>query len=83
MRAVLFRAQSTGHARDWNEFIHRVSGFPRPQEAEELAPGIWFLPLPDCQGFLDNLKGLLQRPLPLASSKTLEFDYATPWQTVS
>jgi hypothetical protein len=83
MRAVLFHAQSTGRPKDWNEFIHRVSGFSRPQVAEELAPGVWFLPLPDCQGFLDNLKGLLQRPLPVASSRMLEFDYAMTWQTLS
>jgi hypothetical protein len=83
MRAVLFHAQSTGHPVDWTEFLRRAEGLPRPAQAEKLAPGVWFLPLPDCQNFLNGLCALLRRPLPNAVAKMLEVDYATPWQPVS
>jgi hypothetical protein len=84
MRAVLFHARSTGHSIDWDEFVlRRIPALRPPSQAEELAPGVWLLPLPDCQKFLDDLTRLLQRPLPLASARTREVDYVTPWQTVS
>ena len=82
MRAVLFHAQSTSHP--WiTEFLQRAEGLPRPAQAEKLAPGVWFLPLPDRQNFLNGLCAMLRRPLPNAVAKMLEVDYATPWQPVA
>ena len=84
MRAVIFHAQSTGAQKNWDEFVlRRIPRFRPPAQAKELGPGAWFLPLPDCQKFLDDLTALLQRPMPLASAKTLEVDYVNTWQPVS
>lgn len=84
MRAVLFHAQSTGRQRAWDEFVQRrLPALEPPPQAEALAEGVWFLPLPDCQQFLDALTALMRRPMPLATARTLEFDYAGAWQPVS
>jgi hypothetical protein len=84
MRVVLFRAESTGHQKDWFEFIdRRVPSLGPPQEAEELADGVWLLPLPQCQKFLDDLTALLQRQPPLAVAKMREVGSLGPWQPVS
>jgi hypothetical protein len=84
MRAVLFHAESTGHQLNWNEFIlRRLLALGPPSQAEELAPGVWLLPMPHCQKFPNDLTQLLQRPLPLASAKTREVDCVSPWQPVS
>jgi hypothetical protein len=83
MRAVLFHAAPKQSTHDWNDFLRRIPNLRPPPQAEELALGIWLLPLPDCQTFLDDLMQLVQRPFPPASSKTLEVDFQPPWQTVS
>lgn len=83
MRAVLFHAAQKQSVKDWREFLRRVRVLGPPAQAEELAPGVWLLPLPDCQGFLDALTQILQRPLPFASSRTREVDCIGPWRTLT
>jgi hypothetical protein len=84
MRAVIFHAQSTGRKLDFDEFVQRrVPALRPPPQAEELAYGLWLLPMPDCQSFLDDLRQLLRRPAPLAIARTRECDSVTPWQLVS
>jgi hypothetical protein len=84
MRAVLFHAQAqrSGSANILQEFQREADQFGVPREAEELANGLWFLPIPECQRFLDRLIELAERRLGIVG-KMLEVDYHNPWRTVS
>jgi hypothetical protein len=63
-----------------DEFLHRV-GRP-PKQAEELARGLWLLPLPDCQSWVDAVRARLGQTAGL-SAMMREVDCVSPWQPVS
>jgi hypothetical protein len=84
MRAVLFHARLRQSTKDWATFLRNAAALGPPPQAEEIAPGVWLLPLPACQTFLDGLTALLTgNPLPNAAARTLQVDYVGTWQTVS
>jgi len=84
MRAMLFRTHRKHPSpHDWNQFLQQARQLGSPPQAEELADGLWLLPLPDCQGFLDGLIQLVQRKPLSVSATTLAVDFHPPWQTVS
>lgn len=79
MRAVLLQVR--GHTqRNLDEFLRRIGQPPVP--AEELALGLWLLPLPDCQNWLDAVGQRLGQTAGI-SSRMREGEFQAPWQPVS
>lgn len=76
MRAVILRLHDEGR-RNFDEFLRQVGHPPKP--AEELATGLWWLPLPDCQSWLDAVRTKLGQTLGIVAMMR-EVDYASPWQ---
>ena len=79
MRAVILRLRHE-RERDLDEFLRRI-GDP-PTLGEELARGLWLLPLPDCQDWLDAVRHRLGQMLGL-SATIREVDCVSPWQPLS
>ena len=84
MRALLFHARPTHPSiHDWNQFLQKARKLGPSSQAEELADGLWLLPLPDCQNFLDGLTQLVRLSPQNVSATSLSVDFRTPWQPVS
>jgi hypothetical protein len=82
MRAVILCLRVEGGRKPMNldEFLRRVGHPAKP--AEELARGLWLLPLPDCQSWLDAVRTRLGQTAGL-SATIREVDCLSPWQPLS
>jgi hypothetical protein len=82
MRAIMLRLRVEDGRRSMNldEFLRRVG--PLPASAEELATGLWLLPLPDCQSWLEAAQTRLGQTLGI-SARIREVDCASSWQPLS
>jgi hypothetical protein len=78
MRAVLL--QIAGRPANLVEFLRRVGQPSGP--AEELATGLWLLPLPDCQNWLKAATARLGQTRGLSAKMLLVEEYL-PWQILS
>lgn len=79
MRAVLLQVRAQTQA-NLDEFLRRL-GQP-PVQAEELMVGLWLLPLPECQSWLDSVRARLAQTLGVSATMR-EVDFLGPWQPVS
>jgi hypothetical protein len=80
MRDVILRLHDERGHRNLDEFLRRVGHPPKP--AEELATGLWLLPLPDCQSWLDAVRTRVGQTLGL-SATIREVDCVSPWRPLS
>jgi hypothetical protein len=78
MRGVLL--QVAGRPANLVEFLRRVGQPSEP--AEELATGLWLLPLPDCKNWLEAAMARLGQTRGI-SAKMLPVEEYLPWQILS
>jgi|HubBroStandDraft_6_1064221.scaffolds.fasta_scaffold1027311_2 hypothetical protein len=84
MHAVLFKAHldtSDGPSNLYQFLRQTEEPIPPPPAAKKLADGVWFLPLPECEDYLDRLMSYLRlHPDPICA-EVLDVDYEGSWKS--